>query len=68
MTRLIELRLNRGLSVRQAAESIGISRATLERAERGESIHPGSAKLIADFYELRVTDLWPVPEHDEAAA
>jgi lambda repressor-like predicted transcriptional regulator len=62
MTRvnLEEVRLNRGLSLRQAAEQIGIHRRTLDRAERGDSVHPGNAKLIADFYGVRVTDIWPV--------
>jgi transcriptional regulator with XRE-family HTH domain len=57
---LTEARLNRGLSLRGAAQAIGIARATLERAERGGSVHPGSAKQIADFYDVQVTDIWPV--------
>lgn len=60
MTRLEELRLNKGLSARQAAQQIGLARETLARAERGEGVHPGSAKLIADFYGVKVTDIWPV--------
>lgn len=55
-------RLNRGLSLRQAAKRIGIDRRTLERAERGDGVHPGSAKLIADFYGVQVVDIWPVRE------
>lgn len=59
-------RLNRGLSVRGAAKKIGIARGTLENAERGESIHPASAKQIADFYECLVTDIWPVADRSAA--
>lgn len=62
MRKLLELRRDKGLSVRAAAEEIGVARATLERAERGESVYPGTAKLIADFYEVRVTEIWPVEE------
>lgn len=53
-------RLNRGLSTREAARQIGIARGTLERAERQDRVFPSSAKLIADFYGVRVTDIWPV--------
>lgn len=58
--RLRTLRLNMGLSTRKAAIRIGIARETLERAERGEDVWPETAKKIADFYGLRVTDIWPV--------
>lgn len=61
---LIATRLNLGLSVAEAAERMGIARNTLAKAERGERIHPGSAKTIADFYGKRVTDIWPI-ENDE---
>jgi lambda repressor-like predicted transcriptional regulator len=55
-------RLNQGLSLPDAAAQIGISRGTLVKAERGDSVHPRQAKLIADFYKVRVTDIWPVEE------
>jgi DNA-binding XRE family transcriptional regulator len=65
-------RLNRGLTRNQAAEQIGIARATLVAAEDGRSIAPSSAKQIADYYGCRVTDIWPVDDPDgdpvEAAA
>lgn len=53
---LVAARLNRGLSQRAAAEEIGVNRGVLERAEAGKKIHPANAKLIADFYEIAVTD------------
>ena len=66
MTRLIKMRLDRGLSVSQAAQQIGVAQRTLSRAESGEGIHPASMKLIADFYYVRVTDLWPVADRSAA--
>ena len=59
-TRLITARMNRGLSLRAAAEAIDIDRRTLQRAEQGQSIHPGSAHAIASFYGYQVTDIWDV--------
>jgi len=55
-------RLNRGLSLPKAAALIGVARGTLMRAERGEGVQAESAKRIADFYEVQVTDIWPVEE------
>jgi transcriptional regulator with XRE-family HTH domain len=53
-------RLNRGLSLREAAEEIGVPEATLRRAESGEGLRPSNAFKIANFYGYKVTDLWPV--------
>lgn len=64
MKELVELRLNRGLSIRAAADLMGIAEQSLRRAEAGESVRPSVAFKIAEFYERQVTDLWPV----EAAA
>lgn len=59
---LREERVNRGLSERMAAAEMGIARETLLRAERGERPHPAQGKKIADFYGVRVTDLWPLED------
>lgn len=61
-TNLTALRLNRGLSLTQAASDIGIARRTLERAELGIGIHPASAKKVADYYGLTVMQIWPVKD------
>lgn len=58
-------RLNKGLSTRDAASEIGVSQAIILRAEEGLGVRPAHAKLIADFYGVKVTDIWPV---DEVAA
>lgn len=55
-------RLNKGLNLRQAAEQIGVSTETLRQIELGSRPTPGVGKLIADFYEVRFTDIWPVEE------
>lgn len=62
MSALVRARLNLGLSQRAAAEAIGVNRGVLERAEAGRPVHPSNAKLIADFYEIAVTDFRPVSE------
>lgn len=71
-------RLNRGLSLRQAAVAIDVPEQSIRRAENGLGVTPANAFLIAKFYGYRVTDLWPVdgspvespdgPEPDKAAA
>lgn len=62
-----ELRVNRGLSLNQAAREIGVSPNTLGAAETGEvKPRPSSALKIAGFYGYRVTDVWPI-EPDAAA-
>ena len=62
MTRreLMAARMNRGLSVQAAAAQIGIAHGTLRRFEAGESVTVANAKLIADFYGCKVTDLLPL--------
>jgi transcriptional regulator with XRE-family HTH domain len=64
-----ELRVNRGLSIAQAAEAIGVTSMTLNRAESGEAVpRPASAYKIARFYGFQVTDLWPLDDPEPRAA
>lgn len=63
---IVEMRLNKGLSIRAAAEEMGIAEQSLRRAEGGESVVPRVAFKIASFYGYRVTDIWPI-EPVEAA-
>jgi transcriptional regulator with XRE-family HTH domain len=58
-------RLNKGLSSRAAAEEMGVTQSILLRAESGEGVRPVHAKRIADYYGVKVTDLWPI--EDDAA-
>ena len=63
------LRLDRGLSARAAAGEIGLEQQTLLNAEKGAfTPRPENAKKIADFYGLKVTEIWPVEKPSEAAA
>ncbi len=56
------LRLNRGLTLQALSDECGVATSVLQRGERGESVSRVNAKRIADFYGVRVTDLWPVEE------
>lgn len=58
--RLRAERLNRGLTCAEVADAIGVARTAISRVESGEGmLHPRNAKALADFYGLKVTDLWP---------
>jgi transcriptional regulator with XRE-family HTH domain len=62
------LRINKGLSVADAAKQIGISRDALARAESAERVpQPRNAFAIAEFYGYKVTQVWPLedPVEDE---
>ena len=61
-------RLNRGLSIRQAAKASGVAQETFRRLERGERIQPASAKKVADFFRVQVTDLMRAESESERAA
>lgn len=61
-------RLNKGLTSREAARAIGVTQAILLRAEDGLGVRPRHAKQIADFYGVKVTDIWPVDGNDPAEA
>ena len=54
--------MNRGVTLRLLAEATGVSKATLIRLERGGEPHATTAKRIADFFGVQVTDIWPVEE------
>lgn len=65
---LEERRLNAGLSHEELAKEIGVSHPTLRRVEQtGNRPIPKVAKKIADYYGVKVTDLWPVDERKAAA-
>jgi transcriptional regulator with XRE-family HTH domain len=54
-------RINRGLSLAAAARQMRVSRDTLDRAERGDTRpRAETAFRIASFYDLQVTDVWPL--------
>lgn len=51
---------NAGFSRRGYAAKLEIHEQSLRRLERGESVHPATAKAIADDMGVQVTDLMPV--------
>lgn len=60
-------RLNRGLGINDAADAIGVPFYVLRDAEtQGTQPRPAAAKRIADFYGVKVTDIWPVEEKSAA--
>lgn len=64
--RLRDLRLDKGLSLRAAAESIGIKEWVLRSAEKGRHRpQPRNALLIAQFYDVRTSEIWPASEEDD---
>jgi lambda repressor-like predicted transcriptional regulator len=67
MLNLAAERHNRGLSAADAAKEIGVTQRILLGAEQGRRPQPRHAKLIADYYGVRVTDLWPVNSQEAAA-
>lgn len=58
---LTAARLNAGFTIRGLARHVGINEQTLRRLEGGEGAHPASAKRVADFFGVLVTDLLPAP-------
>lgn len=63
---LLTRRLNAGLSMRQAAEEIGVSLTVYKNAERGVTPRPNNAVKFADYYGVPVTELF-YPELGVAA-
>lgn len=55
-------RLDRGLTVAAAAKKAKVSTSAWQRAETGIPVHPRNAKAIADFLEVKPSDIWPVEE------
>lgn len=66
---LRDLRRDRGLTLERAAEQMGISRAALSLIELGRvTPTPPVALRVAQFYELKVSDVWPSAPSEGAAA
>lgn len=64
---LIELRLNRGLSPNQVAYLTGLTGPTVRLAESGHIPSPRVQFALADFYGLKVVELWPLETQKELA-
>ena len=57
--RLIQLRVDQGLTRHAAAKAMGADAHTLKRMEDGESVRPSSVKHAADYYGVPVSELAP---------
>lgn len=56
-------RLNRGYSIKGLARELDVHEHAIRRLERGEGgVHPATAKKVADFFGVQVTDLRPFKE------
>lgn len=61
-------RVDRGLSLTQLSEEIGVPRNTIARVERGTEPVPETKLKIATFFGYKPSDLWPVDTDEKAAA
>jgi ribosome-binding protein aMBF1 (putative translation factor) len=57
---LATARINRGHSIRGLARALSVHEHTIRRLEQGHAVRPESAKPIADYFEVKVTDLMPL--------
>lgn len=60
--------VNSGHTTRSLARHLNIDARTLARLEDGKPVHPAKAKVVADFFDVQVTDLMPVEPTGRAAA
>ena len=63
---LTRARVNKGHSIRGLARELEVHEATIRRLEQGLPVRPESAKPIADYFGVQVTDL--LSDHDSKAA
>lgn len=52
-------RLDRGMTATDVAREAGVSPFVISRLENGKRVAPANAKRIADFFNVKVTDLAP---------
>lgn len=55
-------RINAGFSMKGLARELGVHEHAVRQLERGNRVRPATAKRVADFFEVQVTDLMPVEE------
>lgn len=57
-----EARLNQGMTQRELAVKCGVSLTVIQRLEGDGGAHPRTAKKVADYFEVQVTDLLPLAD------
>lgn len=63
MTQTFDLaaaRINAGFSRKGFARKLKIHERSLQRLEEGRTVRPQTAKPVADYFNLQVTDLIPI--------
>jgi ribosome-binding protein aMBF1 (putative translation factor) len=65
---LTRARINKGHSIRGLARELHTHEQTIRRLEEGLPVRPESAKPVADYFEVQVTDLMPLDSDAKAAA
>lgn len=58
---LMGLRLNRGLSVNDLSRLTGVSAPTIRMTEAGHVPGPRIQFALAEFFEVEVLHIWPLP-------
>lgn len=54
---LTQARLDSGHSVPTLAAAVGVPSQAIRRLEAGKAVQPATAKRVADFFDIKVTDL-----------
>lgn len=62
-TKLQSLRINAGLSPNDLAYQAGVCGKTIRMAEAGHRPLPRTQFAIAEVFDLRPLDLWPLHDH-----
>ena len=57
MDKLVELRINEGLSQRELAQKANVSNQSVSKLERGGRVRPATLKKIADALGVKPMDL-----------
>jgi transcriptional regulator with XRE-family HTH domain len=65
---LTALRFDEGLSPEELGESCHISGRTIRRIEEGATPSPRVAKKLADHFDVKPSDIWPVDSSAQEAA
>ena len=60
-------RLNCGLPIRAMAAEAGVAPHVWRYMENGGIPQPASRKAVADYFGLKVTDIWPLDDDERAA-
>jgi transcriptional regulator with XRE-family HTH domain len=55
--KLVELRINEGLSQRELAQKANVSNQSVSKLERGGRVRPATLKKIADVFGVKPMDL-----------